>query len=43
MFCWSAAHGKHDLVPRVEIDVVEEGDRQEEHHKDEAVVHNYVL
>ena len=43
MFRWSAAHRKHDLVPRVEPDVVEEGDREEKHHKDEPIVHNYVL
>ena len=43
MFGWSTAHGEDDLVPRVEPDVVEEGDREKEHHKDEAIVHNYVL
>ena len=43
MFRGSAAHCKHDLVPRVEPDVVQEGDGKEEHHKDEAIVHNYVL
>ena len=43
MFRWSAAHREHDLVPRVEPDVVEEGDGEEKHHKDEPIVHNYVL
>ena len=43
MFRRSAAHRKHDLVPRVEPDVVEEGDGEEKHHKDEPIVHNYVL
>ena len=43
MFRRGAAHGKHNLVPRVEPDVIEEGDGEEEHHKDEAIVHNYVL
>ena len=43
MFRRSAAHRKHDLVPRVEPDVVEEGDGEKEHHEDEAIVHNYVL
>ena len=43
MFRRGAAHSKHDLVPRVEPDVIEEGDGEEEHHKDEAIVHNYVL
>ena len=43
MFCWSAAHRKNNLVPRVEPDVIEEGDGEKEHHEDEAIVHNYVL
>ena len=43
MFRGSAAHCEHDLVPRVEPDVVEEGDGEEKHHKDEPIVHNYVL
>ena len=43
MFGWSTAHGEDDLVPGVEPDVVEEGHREEEHHEDEPVVHNYVL
>ena len=43
MFGWSTAHGEDDLVPGVEPDVVEEGHREEEHHEDEPVVHDYVL
>ena len=43
MFRGSAAHCEHDLVPCVEPDVVEEGDGEEKHHKDEPIVDNYVL
>lgn len=43
MFRRSAAHREHDLVPRVEPDVVEEGDGEEKHHKDEPIVDDYVL
>ena len=38
-----AAEGEHDLAPRVEPEVIETRDRQQEHDKDEAVVDNDML
>ena len=35
-----AAECEHDLAPRVEPEVIEAGDGQEEHDKDEAVVND---
>ena len=38
-----AAEGEHDLAPRVEPEVIETRDRQQEHDKDEAVVDDDML
>ena len=38
-----AAEGEHDLAPGVEVEIVDAGDGQQEHHEDEPVVDNHVL
>ena len=43
VFGGGAAQGEHNLTPGVEPKIVQTGDWEEEHHKDESIMNNNML